>query len=529
MLSKLICGQCTNPIQVFPAIEDFESSNGGWTAGGNFSDWVWGAPSKPKINAAASGNNCWISGGLNTSFYNLNQRSFLQSPCYDLTNVALPLITFSIYWETENQYDGGNLQYSLDMGTTWQNIGTSNGIIDCYNSNWYNNASINNLNGLVNVKNGWCGNSLPTSGSCQGGNGSNGWVTAKQSVAALAHAPQVIFRFTFGAGSACNNYDGLAIDNFSVGDTPSPLIITTSTSPETCKGNDGAASINVSGGALPYTFLWNNGGTSSSIINVASATYAVTVTDALQCTSNTTAIVGKTPAVISTATTISDTCGKGLGSIQINVMQGSAPYTYQWLPNISSNSQAQMVVAGIYQIVVTDVNLCTTTLSASVSNAGSISVNLGVDTLICDTINQLLNPGIYDTYLWHDGSTLSTFTAQESGTYAVTVTDGSCSASSAIVIYSDCNEMLFIPNAFSPNDDGLNDVFIVNPGITSAYSLKVYNRLGALIYHTDAATTGWDGKNASKLLPCGLYAYVVTYTKFGSKPKSFSGTILMLP
>ena len=79
------------------------------------------------------------------------------------------------------------------------------------------------MTGLATPAHGWCGNSLATSGSCQGGNGSLGWVDAEHCMALLANQPQVIFRFTFGAGTTCNAYDGFAFDNIIIENTPKPI------------------------------------------------------------------------------------------------------------------------------------------------------------------------------------------------------------------------------------------------------------------------------------------------------------------
>ncbi|MBL7925459.1 MAG: gliding motility-associated C-terminal domain-containing protein [Bacteroidia bacterium] len=526
---KGLFAQCTNPIQTFPFVADFEAGNGGWITGGNFSDWTWGTPTKAKISSAASGNNCWITGGLNTSFYNLNQRSYLQSPCFDFTGIALPLISFNIYWETENQYDGCNLQYSLDLGNTWQNVGTANGLNNCTNSNWYNNASINNLNGLATVRNGWCGNTLPTTGNCQGGGGSNGWVNAKQTVPALANANQVIFRFTFGAGSACNNFDGVAIDDFSINNASNALQLSTATSPETCKGNDGAVTTTVLGGLSPISYLWDNGSTLSGLINIPNGTYTVTVTDAINCSVSATAVIVKVPAVLTSINITPDTCSHALGSIALNVWQGTAPYTYQWQPNVSNNAQAVNLTAGSYQILVTDINTCTQSIHTTVGDAGNINVSIGADTLICDTFNLQLMPGNYDTYLWQDGSSANTFHANTAGTYTVTVTEGTCTTSTSVQIFNDCNETLYIPNAFSPNEDGLNDRFIIETGLTTAYTLQIYNRYGALIFETQNSESGWNGLDGSKIVQSDLYGFVLQYTKFGRKSKLVTGTVRVIP
>ena len=87
-------GQC---IAAFPYNEDFEISNGNWTAGGNNNDWAWGTPTKATISSASSGSKCWISGNLSGNSYNGGQKSYVESPCFDFTNLNNPIINFSIF------------------------------------------------------------------------------------------------------------------------------------------------------------------------------------------------------------------------------------------------------------------------------------------------------------------------------------------------------------------------------------------------------------------------------------------------
>jgi hypothetical protein len=65
-------GQCSSSISSFPYSEGFETSDGGWFTGGTASDLAWGTPTKPFINAAASGNKRWVTATLTQSFYNNN-------------------------------------------------------------------------------------------------------------------------------------------------------------------------------------------------------------------------------------------------------------------------------------------------------------------------------------------------------------------------------------------------------------------------------------------------------------------------
>ncbi|HLP21733.1 MAG TPA: hypothetical protein VK174_15575, partial [Chitinophagales bacterium] len=206
-------------ITSFPYSEDFEAGNGNWASGGTGDDWAWGVVSKGYIQTAASGSNCWVTGGLTNSFYNLGELSYVQSPCFDFSGMQKPYIRFNIYWETENGYDGAGFQYSTDGGTSWQNVGAYTGV-SCQNNAWFNNSNINYLGGFTSVRHGWSGNVQQNSGGCQGGNGSGRWINASQCMPYLAGQSNVLFRFIFGAGTQCNDYDGFAFDDVYISEAP---------------------------------------------------------------------------------------------------------------------------------------------------------------------------------------------------------------------------------------------------------------------------------------------------------------------
>jgi hypothetical protein len=212
--------QCGSPISSFPYNEGFEASDGGWTPGGTGSDWAWGTPSKLVINTAGSGINCWIAGGLTGNSYTNGEASWLQSPCFDFTSLQYPLIDFKVFWETEQQFDGASLQYSIDNGNSWSTVGSANDPVNCLNQAWYNQSPVTYLSPLTTNRQGWSGNVQATSGSCRGGNGSGSWVTARHTMPYLAGQSSVIFRFIFGAGTICNNYSGFAIDDIKIQEAP---------------------------------------------------------------------------------------------------------------------------------------------------------------------------------------------------------------------------------------------------------------------------------------------------------------------
>lgn len=126
----------TSPvISTYPYLEGFETSDGNWFTGGINSSWQWGAPQKTTINKAANGANCWVTSL--TGDYNNNELSYLYSPCFDLSSLTSPVLSFSHIFQTEDDCDCDYhwVEYSTD-DSTWIKLGiVGNG------TNWYDNST----------------------------------------------------------------------------------------------------------------------------------------------------------------------------------------------------------------------------------------------------------------------------------------------------------------------------------------------------------------------------------------------------
>ncbi|MEO6684544.1 MAG: T9SS type A sorting domain-containing protein, partial [Dyadobacter sp.] len=121
-------------ISAFPYLENFESGNGNWHSAGTANSWAYGTPVSNKINKAASGTKAWktnLSGN-----YNNGETSYLYSPCFDLTGMTNPTVSFSIALDIEycanEDCDFAYLEYSAD-GNTWNRLGDKG-----QGTNWYN-------------------------------------------------------------------------------------------------------------------------------------------------------------------------------------------------------------------------------------------------------------------------------------------------------------------------------------------------------------------------------------------------------
>jgi gliding motility-associated-like protein len=152
------------------------------------------------------------------------------------------------------------------------------------------------------------------------------------------------------------------------------------------------------------------------------------------------------------------------------------------------------------------------------------SLNLGNDTAICKTDTSIVlnanNPD-FDTYKWSTGATTPNITITQLGQYAVTVTSKKfCLTLSDTVSISKsakCDNVqqdsfkLDIPNAFTPNNDGLNDTFAaIGKGFT-VKSFQIYNRWGNLVFSGDSNNTAWDGKYKNQDAASDVYVYILKY------------------
>ncbi len=431
-----VSAQCSQTITTFPYHEDFEGSDGGWSAGGTGSDWTLGTPDKAVINSAGNGLTSWVTGGLTASFYNFGQRSSLESPCFDFTTLTRPYIYFKIWWETEQRYDGANLQYSLNGGTSWTNVGGINDAVNCLNENWYNYNSVTNLNTLATVRNGWTGNIQPTSGSCQGGFGSNGWVVAKHCMPYLAGKPSVKFRFTFGAGTTCNDFDGFAFDDIYIENAPP---IAASFVP-VCAG-DKTYTFSDSSTYCPDTWNWNFGEPASGAANTSTfqnpshtystpGVYTVTFTAGSLCSG--TATTTQTVTILgATAVTTPVSCqGGNNGSATVQVMPANGNLTYSWsIVPAQSGATATNLSAGTYTVSVSSSGGCPTTTTITITEPAALQHTTSTIDATCGKPNgsatiAATGGTLPYTYVWSpSGGTNASATSLLAGNYTITITD----------------------------------------------------------------------------------------------------------
>lgn len=176
------------------------------------------------------------------------------------------------------------------------------------------------------------------------------------------------------------------------------------------------------------------------------------------------------------------------------------------------------------------------------------SVILGPDTTVCK--GQVLLLGL--PYLsskhnlrWNTGQTYCPLQVSNSGYYRLTATNSCGTASDEVFVrFVECDsngqplppsafkhDCLFMPTAFTPNNDSRNDRFKISSRcLLDAYSIRIYNRWGAIVYEGDNLQVAWDGNFGGKPVPTGTYFYIISYlvANSGNVYDAVKGDILLV-
>jgi gliding motility-associated-like protein len=185
--------------------------------------------------------------------------------------------------------------------------------------------------------------------------------------------------------------------------------------------------------------------------------------------------------------------------------------------------------SGTYIVAVKDANNCSATDSMLLSVKALPYVNWAAVKRTCEP-DLILTPGTqYISYMWHDGSVDSVFQATEYGTYSVTFTDeNNCSNTATTELINTCPGQLFVPNAFTPNGDGMNDFFIPVYKNVKSIHFTIYDRWGLKMFETEDMNKGWNGRNSSSTFSSDVYVYKVIYVGMDDHTLMQSGNVTLL-
>ncbi|GAB3765630.1 PKD domain-containing protein [Spirosoma pomorum] len=283
-------------------------------------------------------------------------------------------------------------------------------------------------------------------------------------------------------------------------------------------------------------FQWSNGGTTRQISVTSAGQYSVVgrfTLNGATCENSDTIQVRELPKITLNARLTNPlTCTLADGSIDVTPTPARS-YTYAWSQNgtpLSSLTNVQTNLApGTYTVNVTDVVYeCKVDSSFTLVPPNPPTFNLTPQASLCVGDNgqtQLVASGANLSYRWPSlNATTGTITVNQIGRYEVIVTDPrGCTATGASLVVDLCEPRLNIPDAFTPNNDGQNDVLAVFASYVTDYQLRIYNRWGEIIFESTNPEQKWDGTYRGVLYPPMMYPYIISY-----KSQSFPerGTIV---
>ena len=375
-----------------------------------------------------------------------------------------------------------------------------------------------------------------------GANGSGGtgtltysWnTTPVQNTANASGVPAGNYTVTVTDANGCT-----ANVNESVNNVGAPTISIVSQVDLDCNGDtDGTATVAGSGGNGTLTYSWNTVPIQTGVTatNLAGGSYIATVTDASGCSSTVTVTIAEPTAVTGVATSTNSSCSSNTGTATIVASGGDGNYSYLWSNN-GTTSTISNLAPSTYNVIITDGNGCTGTTSTTVSTVIAANIDAGADVVIVSGTSTTLVATGGIVYVWTPSDSLSctncsnpTANPSQTTTYYVTGTDanGCVGADSVTVFVEDpCGE-LWVPTAFSPNNDGNNEELCVYGGCIMNLTFQMFDRWGEMVFETTDNSRCWDGVYKGKQMNSAVFAYYLIATLDNGEVVELKGNITLV-
>ena len=427
--------------------------------------------------------------------------------------------------------ESGSLTFSWESGQTTEDItGLSTGeytctVTDetgCYVTNTYeveqDNQGISISSSIVS--NELCGNgegeiNITTTGESLSFLWSNGETT--EDISGLS-AGDYTCTITNAAGCTFESAPISVLNS-----SGSLLVGTPVVTDEVCTNGEGAIDMSVSIGEMPYTYSWSNGETTEDISGLSAGVYSMTVTDANGCSETHSVTVANDPGTLEIASVLTDeSCGDGMGVINLTTSGGTTPYTYSW-SNGETAEDISGLSAGSYTVTVSDNASCELTETFEL-NEGIEPIAITSATLsheLCGNENGSISIVIDGgnapyTYEWDNGANTQNIAGLSAGDYTITITDSDdCAVSETYTITNDPGDLSLssvVTDEYCGDGTGEIDITVeggsfpmtfdwssgqTSPDISDLsagiYTLTLTDNFGCELIHTDTVVNNTDG------------------------------------
>jgi gliding motility-associated-like protein len=339
-----------------------------------------------------------------------------------------------------------------------------------------------------------------------------------------------------GTASGCSDTASVYV---TVNITPTITISLSVTGNTLCPGQ--SVTLTANGGAA--TYQWSNGATSSSITitPTVDSIYSVIASNGVCNDTSAQQPVNIYPAL--SVTMVSDSvCFGKTALVSVSASGGNPGYSYSWnngaTTGVSSITVSPLGNVTSYTCSVTDACGTTVTDSAILTAFPAPNISFSENPKVIPGgqfvgfVNTTTNA---NAYAWTFGNGSSSAEANpvvqylDSGMYFVTLIASNQGCADTLKDTVFVTESIFIPNVFTPNGDGQNDVFHVTMTSMKTYSLEIFNRWGQRVFITDSPDMDWDGRSEGGIMESdGTYYYEITSTDYVGRNYKYHGYLQLI-
>ena len=350
--------------------------------------------------------------------------------------------------------------------------------------------------------------------------------------------------------------NGCSVTTTGIVNEPSDLTYTITVDAVKCIGDaNGVIYVAAQGGTSPYNYSATQDMTNflfavdGAVRNLAIGTYIVIISDDHGCTKvDTTIVPDATPDVFITTTDSTSCFGSdyndGAAHILAISLQNS-PYEYSIDGGAGQFSgDFYLLSAGDHFIHAVNYHGCKSDTTVSVLEPLPVLAEINIDTLVLrlgetKQIQVLYQNVVNPTFNWTPAEGLSCIDCANPwvspyyrGDYTVTVSvvnhNATCYTSASVHVEVEPHKPVFIPNSFSPNGDGNNDLFMIYGEDIKFVDLKIFNRWGELVYKANNQLAGWDGTYKGEMQLPNVFTYTAKITFLDDKTFTNNGTVTLI-
>lgn len=316
----------------------------------------------------------------------------------------------------------------------------------------------------------------------------------------------------------------------------------------TCNGErDGSIFLDVQAGLPPFQYQWEDGSIEPDRSDLGAGNYQIAVTDAKGCSASKTISITEPPQLEVTSNSSSTRCNGAVnGILDVIATGGTPPYRFSkdGGGTFVSESQFSSLIPGDYNVVVEDNNGCRYAVLANVPQPRQVTLNVPLNSQI--KLGDSLSISISDNsplnlaYEWLPAAGVACPTCAETvirplqtTLYTIRATDEfGCSVEAFFQVEVTKDEAVYIPNAFSPNEDGVNDEFrlFTGQGVEAILDFSIYDRWGNLLFYRASCDSecAWDGTVDGRLLGQDVYVFMARLKYLDGEVVPLSGEVNLL-